>query len=80
MGDKLIYISDESKVELTEHRREDFANGRSTPFIRVRQFIKTEEGKFEPGHYEDFMITDISDLAGEIEKYVLFTVGLSLKE
>ena len=80
MGDKLVFISADSRVELTEHRREDFANDQTTPFIRVRQFIKTAEGKFEPGHYEDFVITDISDLAGEIEKYVLFTVGISLKE
>jgi hypothetical protein len=80
MGDKLVFISEDSKMELTEHCRDDFANDRTTPFIRVRQFIKTAEGKFEPGHYEDFFNTDISDLAGEIEKYVLFTVGVSLKE
>ena len=78
-GRSLVFISEESRVELTEHSRTGFGGGH-TPLIRVRLFQKTPSGEFESGHYEDFELEDISDLAGEIEKFVQSAVGINLKE
>lgn len=77
-GRSLVFISEDSRVELTEHPRGDLATGLSV--VRVRLFRKDENGEFEPGHFEDFDLEDISDLAGEIEKFVQFSVGKNLKE
>ncbi|KPK75710.1 MAG: hypothetical protein AMJ79_10105 [Phycisphaerae bacterium SM23_30] len=79
-GNKLVFISEDSRVELTEHRRDNFAEDQTVPIIRVRLCGKRPDGEFEPGHYEDFELLDISDLAGEIEKFVQFAVGKNLKE
>lgn len=79
-GNKLVFISEDWRVELTEHKREDFARDETAPIVRVRLCNKTSEGEFEPGHYEDFELTDISDLAGEVEKFVQFAVGKNLRE
>jgi hypothetical protein len=79
-GKALIFISEESRVELSEHRRNHLAEGNSVPIIRVRLFAKGANGEFEQGHFEDFELEDISDLAGEIEKFVQFAVGRNIKE
>ena len=79
-GRALIFISDESRVELTEHTRRQAGPGQANSVIRVRLFTRINTGEFEPGHFEDFELDDIADLAGEIEKFVLFTVGKSIKE
>ena len=79
-GKALVFISEDSRVELTEHARGGFASDQVVPIIRVRLFAKSGTGEFESGHYEDFELTDISDLAGEIEKFVQFAVGKNLKE
>ena len=79
-GDTLIFISEDSRVELTEHTRGGFTDDNTRTVIRVRLFSKAPTGEFEPGHYEDFNIDDIPDLAGEIEKFVQFAVGKNLKE
>ena len=79
-GRGLVFISEDSRVELTERTRGASGAGQETPVIRVRLFHKTELGEFEPGHYEDFEIADLNDLAGEIEKFVQAAVGKNLKE
>jgi len=79
-GKALVFISEESRVELTEHKRGGLSEDRAQPVIRVRLFTRTEKGEFLPGHYEDFELTDLSDLAAEIEKFVQFAVGKNLKE
>ena len=79
-GKALVFISEESRVELTEHSRGALSESEMIPIIRVRLFFKTASGEFEPGHYEDFELSDIPDLAGEIEKFVQFAVGKNLKE
>ncbi len=79
-GKSLVFISDEHRVELTEHRRGGFAPEHMIPVIRVRLFHRTSQGEFEPGHYEDFELVDLSDLAGEIEKFVQSAVGKNIRE
>ncbi len=79
-GRALVFISDESRVELTEHTHGSLSSSDSVSTIRVRLFSKQPNGEFIQGHYEDFELADISDLAGEIEKFVQFAVGKNIKE
>ncbi len=79
-GKALVFISDEFRVELTEHSRGALLAGESVPIIRVRLFHKMPTGEFELGHYEDFELPDLNELAEEVEKYVQFAVGRNLKE
>ena len=50
------------------------------PVIRVRIFKKALNGEFVPGHYEDFQIASVNELAMQIERYVQFAVGYSIRE
>ena len=79
-GKALVFISEEWRVELTEHSRGGFTGSTMVPIIRVRLFNKMPTGEFVPGHYEDFELEELSDLAGEIEKFIQFAVGKNLKE
>jgi hypothetical protein len=79
-GKALIFISEEFRVELTEHTRGALSAGESVPITRVRLFHKGPTGEFELGHYEDFELPDINETAEEIEKFVQFAVGKNLKE
>jgi len=79
-GKALVFISEDSRVELTEHTRGGLGTGEGTSVIRVRLFAKNGQGEFEPGHFEDFELADLGDLAGEIEKFVQFAVGKNLRE
>jgi hypothetical protein len=79
-GKSLIFISEDFRVEMTEHTRGGFSSTTAVPIIRVKLFAKSATGEFEPGHYEDFELPDISDLAGEIEKFVQYAVGKNIRE
>ena len=79
-GSALVFISEESRVELTEHSRGGFAGDGAVPIVRVRLFTKIDTGEFEPGHFEDFQLPDLPDLAGEIEKFIQSAVGKNIKE
>lgn len=79
-GRALVFISDEWRVELTEKTKSGPGQTLDQSVIRVRLFAKDASGEFLPGHYEDFEIQDIPDLAGEIEKFVQFAVGKNLRE
>ena len=79
-GNALVFISEEYRVELTERARGGLSGSQSIPIIRVRLFNKNQHGEFEPGHYEDFELPDIHDIAGEIEKFIQHAVGQNLKE
>ena len=78
-GTALVFISEESRVELTQ-RNGAMTGDIAPPVIRVRLFTRDSNGEFIPGHYEDFQIEDISDLAGEIEKFIQFAVGKNIHE
>jgi len=80
-GKSLVFISEEWRVELTEHKNNDFSAGSDVPsVIRVKVFKKALSGEFVPGHYEDFHLESINELAEQIEKYVQFAVGSNIRE
>ena len=77
----LVFISEDWRVELTEHKNADFTKtAAATPVIRVRIFKKALNGEFVPGHYEDFQLPAMGELAGQIEKYVQYAVGKNIRE
>ena len=80
-GKCLVFISEEWRVELTEHKDSDFskANAESS-IIRIRIFKKALNGEFVPGHYEDFQLASLNELAEQIEKYVQMAIGKNLRE
>lgn len=80
-GKNLIFISEQWRVELSEHKNNDYTKTLNTPtFIRVKIFKKTLSGEFIPGHYEDFYLDRLSELAEQIEKYVQSAVGSNIRE
>lgn len=80
-GKCLVFISEDWRVELTEHKDTDFSNtDAQAPIIRVRIFKKALNGEFVPGHYEDFQLASLGELAEQIEKYVQMAIGNNLRE
>lgn len=80
-GKCLVFISEEWRVELTEHKDSDFSRGaKQAPVIRVRIFKKAVNGEFVPGFYEDFQLPVLGELAEQIEKYVQLAIGTNLRE
>ncbi len=80
-GKCLVFISEDWRVELTEHKDTDFSKtGLQAPVIRVRIFKKALGGEFLQGHYEDFQLPSVSELAEQIEKYVQAAVGANIRE
>ncbi len=80
-GKCLVFISEDWRVELTEHKDSDFSKGTEQPsIIRVKVFKKALNGEFVPGHYEDFQIGSLGELAEQIEKYVQMALGSNLRE
>lgn len=80
-GRCLVFISEEWRVELTEHKDSDFSKAASQPsIIRVRISKKALEGDFMPGHYEDFQLGSLGELAEQIEKYVQLAIGRNIRE
>lgn len=80
-GRCLVFVSEDWRVELTEHKDDDFSSSdKQTPVIRVRIFKKALNGEFVPGHYEDFQLELLGELAEQIEKYVQMAVGTNLRE
>jgi len=80
-GKCLVFISEDWRVELTEHKDSDFSKAQDQPsIIRVRIFKKTLDGELMSGHYEDFQLELLGELAEQIEKYVQLAVGVNLKE
>ena len=80
-GKCLVFISEDWRVELTEHKDSDFSrDADQPPVIRVRIFRKTVNGEFVPGFYEDFQLPWLGELAEQIDKYVLLAMGANLRE
>jgi len=80
-GKCLVFISEDWRVELTEHKDSDYSRGASQPsVIRVRIFRKAVNGEFVPGFYEDFQLPLLGELAEQIEKYVQLAIGANLRE
>lgn len=80
-GKCLVFISEAWRVELTEHKDSDFSRSDEQPsVIRVRIFKKALNEEFIPGHYEDFQLEVIGELAEQIEKYVQMAIGTNLRD
>ncbi|MFC1676143.1 hypothetical protein ACFL3G_03645 [Planctomycetota bacterium] len=80
-GKCMVFISEDWRVELTEHKDNDFSqSGEQASIIRVRIFKKALNGEFVPGHYEDFQLPSLGELAEQIEKYVQMALGENLRE
>jgi hypothetical protein len=80
-GKCLVFISEDWRVELTEHKDSDFSKEKTDPsIIRVRIEKKALSGDFVPGHYEDFQLASLGELAEQIEKYVQMAIGTNLRE
>jgi hypothetical protein len=80
-GKSLVFISEDWRVELKEHKNSCFSStDRDIPVIRVRIFKKALSGEFLAGHYEDFQLDSVSELAGQIERYIQFAIGQNLRE
>ena len=81
-GKCLVFISEDWRVELTEHKDTDYSREKTDQpsLIRVRIFKKALNGEFVPGHYEDFRIASLSELAEQIEKYIQMAIGTNIRE
>ena len=80
-GNCLVFISENWRIELTEHKDSDFSKADEKPsIIRVRFSKIALNGDLIPGHYEDFQLASIGELAEQIEKYILLAVGVNIKE
>jgi len=81
-GRCLVFISEDWRIELTEHIDNDYSKeGSDRPsVIRLRIFQKALNGEFVPGHYENFQIASLGELAEQIEKYVQMAVGANIRE
>ncbi len=80
-GKCLVFISEEWRVELTEHKDSDFSKAGGEPsVIRLRIFKRTLDGELIQGHYEDFQLASLGELAEQIEKYVQMAIGANLRE
>ena len=80
-GKCLVFISEDWRVELTEHKDSDYTRPESQPsLIRVRFFKKALNGEFVPGHFEDFQLPSLNELAEQIEKYIQLAIGSNLRE
>jgi len=80
-GKCLVFISEDWRVELSEHKESDFSKADAEPaVIRVRIFKKALNEQFVPGHYEDFQLASLGELAEQIEKYVQLALGTNIRE
>lgn len=80
-GKSLVFISEDWRVELTEHKDSDYSSGASqSSVIRVRIFQKTLNGEYISGHYEDFQLPTLGELAEQIEKYIQSAIGGNFRE
>ena len=80
-GKSLVFISQDWRVELTEHKNTNFSQAdEKMPMVRVKVFKKALNGEFVPGHFEDFQLDSLGELALQIERYVQFAVGCNIRE
>jgi hypothetical protein len=80
-GKCLVFISEDWRVELTEHKDSDYSKSDADPsVIRVRIYKRTLNGELIGGHYEDFQLASMNELAEQVEKYVQQAIGSNLRE
>ncbi len=80
-GKCLVFINEEYRIELTEHKDGDFTrDSDEPPTVRVRVFKRALNGELIPGHHEDFQLPAPGELAEQIEKYLQMAVGRGIRE
>ncbi|MBP8303966.1 MAG: hypothetical protein KBE04_07555 [Phycisphaerae bacterium] len=80
-GKCLVFISEDWRVELTEHRDNDYSRSSDDPsVIRIKISKRALDGELISGHYEDFRLAVLGELAEQIEKYVQMAIGANLRE
>jgi hypothetical protein len=80
-GKCLVFVSEDWRVELTEHKDSDFTKaGQQPSIIRIKVFKKAISGELIPSYHEDFQIASLNELAEQIEKYVQMAIGSNLRE
>ena len=80
-GKCLVFVSEDWRVELTEHKNDDFSQiSKAVPVVRVKVSKKALNGEFVPGHYEDFQLDSMGELSGQIERYIQAAVGTNIRE
>ena len=80
-GHCLVFISEDWRVELKEQNNPNFGQKNiNIPVIRVKVFKKALNGEFVQGHYEDFQIESVSELASQIERYIQNAIGRNIRE
>ncbi len=80
-GKCLVFVSEDWRVELTEHKDSDFTKaGQQPSIIRIKVFKKAINGELIPSYHEDFQIASLGELAEQIEKYVQMAIGSNLHE
>ncbi len=80
-GKCLVFISEDWRVELTEHKDTDFSkDSNQACVVRVRIYKRAINGDFTAGFYEDFQLPSLGELAEQIEKYVQAAIGANLQE
>ena len=80
-GKSLVFISEDWRIELTEHSSSNFGQaGGSAAIIRVRISKRAINGEFMQGYYEDFQHANMGELATQIERYIQFAVGANIRE
>ncbi|MBN1795040.1 MAG: hypothetical protein JW804_00045 [Sedimentisphaerales bacterium] len=80
-GNCLVFISEDWRVELSEHKESDYSKKTAQPnIIRVKVFKKTVNGELLPSYHEDFQIASLGELAEQIEKYIQMAIGSNLRE
>jgi hypothetical protein len=79
-GKCLVFVSEDWRVELTEHRSRDFSRMQSqTSTVRVKIYRK-DMGEYVLSHSEDFQLPQMGELAEAIEKYVQYAIGRNIRE
>ena len=80
-GKCLVFISENWRVELTEHHDNDYTGTQNEiPLIRVRIAKRALDGEVLNALHEDFQLPTLGEMADEIEKYVQMAIGSNLRE
>ncbi len=76
-GKSLVCISQQWRVEISEHISQHYANRTSRSSFSVKVSEKLDDGTYQPGHDEVFAIENMGTLADEIDRFITHAVGYS---
>lgn len=79
-GECLVFISEDWRVELTQQPPSGGQRPGEPPLIRLRISRRAMDGDLARPLTEDFKLPSVSELAEEIEKYVMMATGANLRE